>query len=144
MHGLFWMHIILHFDCVPEFFLRELILKIKSAGDTKKKHEKLHSTSRQRNVTNGPRRQKTCLQGFGNNTGADQPAHMRSLIRAFVIRFQEKNICRLATDEISIFWLVSIAEESVLKLALSETLKTDFLSTMPKEHVILCIRKNSK
>ena len=96
MHGLFWMHIILHFDCVPEFFLRELIL-------TQKKHEKLHSMSRQRNVTNGPRRQKTCLQGFGNNTGADQPAHMRSLISAFVIRFQEKNICRLATDEISIF-----------------------------------------
>ena len=103
MHDLFWMHIVLHFDCVPEFFLRELILKKKSAGDTQKKHEKLHSTSRQRNVTNGPRRQKTCLQGFGNNTGADQPAHMRSLISAFVIRFQEKNICRLATDEISIF-----------------------------------------
>ena len=102
MHGLFWMHIVLHFDCVPEFFLRELILK-KNQPATQKKHEKLHSTSRQRNVTNGPRRQKTCLQGFGNNTGADQPAHMRSLISAFVIRFQEKNICRLATDEISIF-----------------------------------------
>ena len=35
----------------------------------------------------GPRREKTCLRGFANNTGADQPAHPRSLISAFVIRF---------------------------------------------------------
>ena len=35
----------------------------------------------------GPRREKTCLKGFANNTGADQPAHPRSLISAFVIRF---------------------------------------------------------
>ena len=35
----------------------------------------------------GPRRKKTCLRGFANNTGADQPAHPRSLISAFVIRF---------------------------------------------------------
>ena len=37
---------------------------------------------------NGPRREKTCLRGFANNTGADQPAHTRSLISAFVIRFK--------------------------------------------------------
>ena len=36
---------------------------------------------------NGPRREKTCLRGFTNNTGADQPAHPRSLTSAFVIRF---------------------------------------------------------
>ena len=35
----------------------------------------------------GPRRQKTCLQGFANNTGADQPMHPLSLISAFVIPF---------------------------------------------------------
>ena len=35
----------------------------------------------------GPRHEKTCLRGFGNNTGADQPAHTRSLISAFVIHF---------------------------------------------------------
>ena len=34
----------------------------------------------------GPRREKTCLRVFANNTGADQPAHPRSLISAFVIR----------------------------------------------------------
>ena len=33
----------------------------------------------------GPRREKTCLQGFANNNGADQPAHQRSLISAFFI-----------------------------------------------------------
>ena len=31
--------------------------------------------------------------GFANNTGADQPAHPRSLIRAFVIHFLESIIC---------------------------------------------------
>ena len=41
----------------------------------------------------GPRRKKTCLRGFANNTGADQPAHPRSLISAFVIRFLESIIC---------------------------------------------------
>ena len=39
------------------------------------------------NNVNGPRREKTCLGGFANNTGADQFAHPRSLISAFVIRF---------------------------------------------------------
>ena len=34
----------------------------------------------------GPRREKICLRGFVYNTGADQPAHPRSLISAFVIR----------------------------------------------------------
>ena len=53
--------------------------------------------------TYGPRREKTCLRGFANNTGADQPAHSRSLISAFVIRFLICIISRLATGEISIF-----------------------------------------
>ena len=48
----------------------------------------------------GPRREKTCLQGFAKNTGADQPAHPRSLISAFVICFVTKY---LATGEISFF-----------------------------------------
>ena len=54
-------------------------------------------------VLDGPRCQKTSLRGFANNTGADQPAHLRSLIRALVIRFLEGSICKLATGEISIF-----------------------------------------
>ena len=33
-------------------------------------------------VQYGPRREKTCLRGFANNTGTDQPAHPHSLISA--------------------------------------------------------------
>ena len=51
----------------------------------------------------GPRHERTCLRGFGNNTGTDQPAHPRSLISAFVIPFMESIIYKLATGEILIF-----------------------------------------
>ena len=80
---------------------------------------------------NGPRREKTCLRGVANNTGADQPAHPRCLISAFVIRVLESNISKLATIEISVFWLVSVAEETGFSLALSETRKTGFVATRP-------------
>ena len=43
-------------------------------------------------------------------------------------------ICNLATGEISIFYLVSVAEETSLKLDLSETPKTGFLETRPIFH----------
>ena len=79
----------------------------------------------------GPRREKNCLPGFANNTGTDQPAHPRSLISAFVIRFVESIICKLSTGEISIFWLVPVTIKTGLKLALSETLKTGFVAKRP-------------
>ena len=41
--------------------------------------------------------------GFANNTGAYQPAHPRSLISAYVIRFLESIICKFATGKISLF-----------------------------------------
>ena len=41
--------------------------------------------------------------GFANSKGADQPAHPRRLISAFVIRFLESIIYKLNTGEISIF-----------------------------------------
>ena len=46
-------------------------------------------------------------------------------------------ICKLATGEISIFYLVSVAEETGLKLALSETPKTGFLATRPIYSLII-------
>ena len=61
-----------------------------------------------------------CLRGFVNNTGADQPAHPRSLISAFFFCFLESIICKLAAGEISIFKLVSLAEETGLKHSLSK------------------------
>ena len=39
-----------------------------------------------------PRREKTFLRGFANSKGADQPAHPRSLISAFVNRVLERII----------------------------------------------------
>ena len=60
----------------------------------------------------GPRREKTCLWQFANNTGADQPAHPSIL---------ERTVCKRPTSKISNFLLVSVAEDNGLKLALSET-----------------------
>ena len=62
----------------------------------------MHSLLKVR-ILYGPQREKTCLRWFGNNKGTDQPAHPRSLISAFVIRFLESIIFRLATSEISNF-----------------------------------------
>ena len=45
----------------------------------------------------------TCLWGLANNKGADQPAHPRSLISAFVIHFLERVIYKHAIDEIATF-----------------------------------------
>ena len=74
----------------------------------------------------GPRRER-----FANNTGTDQPAHLHSLISAFVIHFLESIISKFATSEISIFYLVPVAEETGLSLVFSETAKTGFLMTRP-------------
>ena len=79
----------------------------------------------------GPRREKICLQRFANNEGADQPARPRSLISPFVICFLERTISKLCTSKISIFTLVSVAEETGLNIALSETPKTGFVATKP-------------
>ena len=46
---------------------------------------------------------KNLSPGFANNKGADQPAHPCRLISAFVIRFLECNINKLAKGEISNF-----------------------------------------
>ena len=55
------------------------------------------------NLYYGPRRDKTCLRGFANNKGADQPAHPRRLISAFVIRLLESFISKIASSEMLIF-----------------------------------------
>ena len=77
-----------------------------------------------------PRREKTFPLGYANNKGADQPAHPHSLISSFVFHLLESIISRLATSEISIFKLVSGAEQAGLNLTLPETLKTGFLMSL--------------
>ena len=47
----------------------------------------------------------------------------------FVIHFLKSIISKHATSEISVFELVSVAEETALSLALSETPKTGFLAS---------------
>ena len=63
---------------------------------------------------------KMYTQSAEYNKGADQPAYTSRLISAFVIRLLESIISKLASSEISIFYLVSVAEETGLSLAFSE------------------------
>ena len=74
---------------------------------------------------------KICLRDVANNNGTDQSVHLCSLISAFFIRCLESTICKLATSEISILWLVSVAEATDLKLALSGIPKTGFVAPIP-------------
>ena len=69
------------------------------------------------------------------NKGADQPAHLRRLISAFVIHLLESIISKLASSKISIFELVSVAEETGLSLALSTNPKAGFLTSRPIYHM---------
>ena len=58
-------------------------------------------------------RQETCLEGFVNNKGTDQPVHSHSLICTFVIRLFKSIIYRLTTSK---------------NLTLSETPKAGFVA----------------
>ena len=64
--------------------------------------------------------------GLANNKAQAQPAHLRSLISAFVIRLLESIISELATNKMSIFSLASVAEQDGLGLIWLETPNTDF------------------
>ena len=95
-------------------------------------HERLLITPIPLYIQGGPRSEETCLWGFANSTCTDQPAHLRSLISAFVVHFLESTICKLATGKISFFLLVSVTEETGLKLNFSEAPKTGFLKLRPR------------
>ena len=60
---------------------------------------------------------KPVFGGLRTTKAADQPAHSCRLICAFAIRFLLSIISRLATSEISTFYLVSVAEQIGLNLA---------------------------
>ena len=79
----------------------------------------------------GPRPKKTCLRVFVINKGADQPVHPHSLISALIARLFERIISKLATIKISLFYLVSVAEETCLSLIFLETQKTGFVALRP-------------
>ena len=50
-----------------------------------------------------PGHEKMCLMPYANNKGADQPAHPRSLINAFVVRCKDRMIPLVYISEISKF-----------------------------------------
>ena len=68
--------------------------------------------------------------GSANNKCADQLAHPRSLISAFAIHLLNSIILKHAPIEISLFYLVSVAEKAGFGMILSETLKTGFVASM--------------
>ena len=72
--------------------------------------------------------------GFGGlrtTQSQTQPAHRRRLISVLIIRFLESSISKLASNKISIFYLVSEAQETGLRLGFLITRKTGFVVTRP-------------
>ena len=66
---------------------------------------------------------------YAKKKGADPPAHLHSLISAFVVCRLDSIIPLLAIAKISRPWLVSSAEQASLSLNWSQTPKTGFLVT---------------
>ena len=68
-----------------------------------------------------PGHEKMCLMSYANNKGADQPAHPRSLISAFVVRCLDSIMSLVGvTKNISLI-LASVAAQASLSLTWSET-----------------------
>ena len=67
-----------------------------------------------------------CLMSYANNNDADQPAHPRSLISAFIIRCLDSIISLDNIAEISRLQLASVAEQASLSLTWSETPEDTF------------------
>ena len=63
---------------------------------------------------------------YANNKVADQPAHSRSLISAFVVHSLNSIISLVSRSEVSRFLLASVAAQAGLCLALSETPEDTF------------------
>ena len=63
---------------------------------------------------------------FANNKGADQPAHPRSLISAFVVRCLDTVMSLVSLTKISSLLLAFVAEQAGLSLTWSETPEDTF------------------
>ena len=73
-----------------------------------------------------PGHEETCLMLYANNKGADQPAHPRSLISAFVVRCLDSVMSLVSVTKISSLILASVAEQASLSLTWSETPEDTF------------------
>ena len=66
---------------------------------------------------------------YANNKGADQPAHLRSLISAFTVRCLDSIKPLLVISKLSRLSLTSVAEQAGLSLTWSQTPKTVYIVT---------------
>ena len=63
---------------------------------------------------------------YANNKGADQPAHLHSLISVFVVRCLDSIIPLVSISKISSLHLASVAAQAGLSLPLLQNPKTGF------------------
>ena len=63
---------------------------------------------------------------YANNKGADQPAHPRSLISAFVVRCLDSVMSLVSVTKISSIMLPSVGEQASMCLTWSETPEDTF------------------
>ena len=77
-----------------------------------------------------------CLMSYANNKGADQPAHSRSLISAFVVCCLDSIISLDSLAKISRLQLASVAVQAGLCLAWSETPEDTFCHVVAHLYVL--------
>ena len=75
---------------------------------------------------------KISLLVFGNNKGADQPAHSHSLISAFVFVYRKVSCVDFLYAKFQF-----VAEQAGLNITLSETKKTGFLASRPNWYLFI-------
>ena len=75
---------------------------------------------------------KKPVHPYANNKGADQAAHLRSLISTFAVCCLDSRIPLVSITEISNLYLASVAVQAGLSLPWSQTPKTGFLMTWLK------------
>ena len=105
----------------------------------KKKTETKHSANRQENWQQGlayePGHEKTCIMSYANNKGADQPAHPRSLISAFVVRCLDSVMSLVSVTKIWSLLIASVAEQASLSLTRPETPEDTF--SHDEAHIVI-------
>ena len=81
----------------------------------------------------GPARscEKCVFKSYAINKGADQPAHLRSLISTFVVRCLNSIMALVSISEISRLYLISVAEQTSLTHTWSKISKDTFSHDVP-------------
>ena len=117
---------------------------LRSGTGTSTYEIKLSSSSSSSLSWSEPRHEKTCLC-YANNKGADQPAHPRSLISAFVFAAIDSIIHLVSISGNSSNYLASVAAQAGFCLTWSQTPKTGFLLTRLKteSHAFMIIHLNT-